>query len=249
MPSQQNWIDNLSPFEQELAQNLPLRRDMVTLLTYLRDHRVIGTQASGNLPLKAIREVTAGFVHPPVLDSTIGEHTHHLRSEDDVWPLLFIHLLANYGSLLEGGRSRRWLMTNEGERFLEYPPGTQIAFLTSIWWKKMDWVIAFPYEGLSKGLPPRFKDTTRIYLQELPVETRIPVDEFADELIARTGLTWRAEVESAQTILRRAIYRMVVYVLDYFGMAEIKYRDDKHAAIVSNFTMTVFGRKLLDGME
>ena len=248
MPGQLNWIDNLSSVEQQLAENLPLRRDMVTLLIYLRDHRVIGTQASGNLPLKAIREVTAGFVHPPILDSTIGEHTYHLRSEDNVWPLLFVHLLANYGLLLEGGQARRWLVTNDGERFLEFPPGWQIAFLASIWWKIMDWTIAFPYEGLSHGLPPRFKDRTRIYLQELPVETRIPVDEFADELIARTGLTWKSEAESAQMILRRAIYRMVVYILGYFGMAEIEYRDNKYAPIVSSFKMTAFGRRLLDFM-
>ena len=42
---------------------------MVTLLIYLRDNRVIGTQSTGNFPLKAIREVTAGFVDPPVLDT------------------------------------------------------------------------------------------------------------------------------------------------------------------------------------
>jgi len=41
------------------AEALPLRRDMVTLLAYVRDNRVIGTQSTGNLPLKAVREVTA----------------------------------------------------------------------------------------------------------------------------------------------------------------------------------------------
>jgi hypothetical protein len=109
---------------------------MVMILTYLRDHRVIGTQTTGNLPLKAIREVTSCFVHPPVLDSTIGEHTYRLKG-----------------------------------------------------------------------------------------------------------------VESTQTILRGAVYRMVVYVLGYLGMAEIEYRKDKHATIVSSFKMTAFGRGLLEVME
>ena len=172
--------------------NLPLGAygHVTHLPARLSRHRHTGQR---QFALKAIREVTAGFVHPPILNSTIGEHTYHLRSDDNVWPLLFVHLLANYGLLLEGGQARRWLVTNDGERFLEFPPGWQIAFLASIWWKIMDWTIAFPYEGLSHGLPPRFKDRTRIYLQELPVETRIPVDEFADELIARTGLTWKSE--------------------------------------------------------
>ena len=47
------------------VQALPVRRDMVTLLSYLRDNRIIGTQSTGNLPLKAVREVTAQFVNPP----------------------------------------------------------------------------------------------------------------------------------------------------------------------------------------
>ena len=54
------------------AQILPLRRDMMTLLTYVRDTKVVGTQSTGNMPLKAVREVTARFVEPPQLDTTIG---------------------------------------------------------------------------------------------------------------------------------------------------------------------------------
>jgi len=86
-------------------------------------------------------------------------------------------------------------------------------------------------------------------LQELPVEIRIPVDEFAYELIARTGMKWGAKVESAQTILSGAIYRMVVYILGYLGMAEIEYQKDSHASIVSSFKLTAFGRGLLEVIE
>jgi hypothetical protein len=249
IPGLQHWIENLSPAEQEHAENLPLRRDMVTFLTYLRDHRVVGTQSTGNLPLKTIREMTAHFVHPPTLDATIGEHTYRLRSEDDVWPLLFVHLLANYGYLVEGGQAKRWRLTEDGEQFLQLPPAVQIAFLLGVWWKNMDWVVAFPYEGMSKGLPLHFKDATRKYLLEQPIGTRVPAETFADELITRTGLKWPAKVESAQTILRAAVDRMVVDVLEYFGLAEIEYRKDRYSTSVSSFKMTAFGRGLLETLK
>jgi len=89
------------------ADALPLRRDMVALLTYVHDNRVTGTQSTGNLPLKAVREVTARFVHPPVLETTVGDRTFRVRSEYDAWPLYFLHTLADVGGLLVGGRARR----------------------------------------------------------------------------------------------------------------------------------------------
>lgn len=246
MPGIKYWVENLSLAEQEFATHLPLRRDMVAFLTYLRDYRVIGTQATGNLPLKAIREITARFAHPPLLDTTIGEHTYRLRSEDDVWPLLFVHLLADHGYLVEGGQAKHWRLTDDGEQFLQLHPAVQIAFLTGVWWGNMDWTVAFPYEGMSKGLPPRFEETTQKYLLELPVGTSISAETFADHLITRTGLKWGAKVESAPTILQAAVYRMVVYVLGYFGMAEIEYRESRHSTIVSSFKITTFGRGLLE---
>ena len=62
------------------AQDLPLRRDMLTLLTYVRDNKVVGTQSTGNMPLRAVREVTARFANPPQLDTTIGDHIYRLRA-------------------------------------------------------------------------------------------------------------------------------------------------------------------------
>jgi len=42
-------LNDLSPLSRTSPRNLPLRRDMVALLAYLRDHRVIGTQTTGKL--------------------------------------------------------------------------------------------------------------------------------------------------------------------------------------------------------
>ena len=85
------WLDKNSATSARQAEMAPLRRDMVTLLSFVRDNKVIGTQSTGNMPLKAIREVTAHFVNPPKLDAVIGGRTFSLRSEEDLWPLHLLH--------------------------------------------------------------------------------------------------------------------------------------------------------------
>ncbi len=75
------WSRNdITPEMLRQLEELPVRRNMVTLLTYVRDNKVVGTQSTGNMPLQAVREVTARFVVPPVLEQTIGDHTYRLRS-------------------------------------------------------------------------------------------------------------------------------------------------------------------------
>ena len=88
------------------AEELPLRRDMVVLLAYLRDNKVTGTQVAGNLPLKAAKEISTRFVQPPAWEDVIGEHVFKVRSSGDIWPIYFLRVLADVGKLLEGGSSR-----------------------------------------------------------------------------------------------------------------------------------------------
>ena len=100
------------------AEALPLRRDMVTLLTYVRDNKVVGTQSTGNMPLKAVREVNASFVNPVKLETKIGEHTYRLRSEAELKPLYFLHILAEVGDLLDIAPGRPWRLRPKGDDFL-----------------------------------------------------------------------------------------------------------------------------------
>ncbi len=58
------WAQTLSHDERATAESLPLRRDMISLLAYLRDERVTGTPSTGNLPLKAVHAICARCVHP-----------------------------------------------------------------------------------------------------------------------------------------------------------------------------------------
>jgi hypothetical protein len=235
------------------AEVLPLRRDMMTLLTFVRDNKVVGTQSTGNMPLKAVREVTARFVEPPKLETTIGDHTYRLRSEADLWPLYFLHILAEVGGLLAIAPARRWRLTAEGEGFLAVDPLLQVSFLLTVWWYAVNWLVAYPFEGMGDALPPFFNMVTLARLRSLPIRTRISFEEFADELIEETGLTWTAPDSSAATmLLRGSIARMVIYILAVFGAVECEYREEPLGKGTTSrlvaFEIALLGKALLDAV-
>jgi len=235
------------------AQVLPLRQDMVTLLTFVRDNKVVGTQSTGNMPLKMVRQVTARFVNPPQLETTIGDHTYRLRSEADLWPLYYLHILAEVGGLLAIAPARRWRLTPGGKEFLDTAPLLQASFLLTVWWYEVNWLVAYPFEGMGDALPPFFNLATLDRLCSLPIGTPISFEEFADGLIEKTGLTWTAPDSSAATmLLRGSITRMVIYVLANFGAVKCEYREEPlgkgtNSRLVA-FEITPFGKALLDAV-
>ena len=208
------------------AQALPLRRDMVTLLAYVEDHKVTGTKSTGNMPLKAIREVTAQFVDPPVLDTTIGDHVYKLRTEDDIWSLQFLHILASVGGLLIAEPGRRWRLTPAVAKFLNVDPILQLSLLLSVWWFQVNWLVAFPMGGIGETLPDLFERVTLTRLRANRTGTEVSFDEFADALIQKTGITWTApDMTYARMSLHSAVERMVIRVLEDFGVVQCTDRD------------------------
>jgi hypothetical protein len=247
------WMEQYhTPQLLDRAQAQPLRRDMVTLLTYVRDHKVVGTQSTGNMPLKMIREVTAQFVEPPVLDTTIGEHSYRLRTEYDVWPLYFLHILAEVGGLLEIAPARRWRFTPDTPRFLEMDALLQLSYLLYAWWFQVNWLVAFPFEGMGEELPSSFTRATLARLRSFAMGTRVEFNRFADGLIAITGLTWSAPDSSgARMSLRASVERMVVRVLEDFGVVHSTYRPSPlHSSLqdLDAFKVTPLGKALLDSV-
>jgi hypothetical protein len=247
------WLHRAEDTHNAQCEALPLRRDIVTVLIYVRDHKVVGTQSTGNFPLKVVREVTARFVDPPVLDTTIGDRTYRLRSEDEVWPLVFAHALTYDGGLLTLGGGRRWQLTPAGVQFLASAPLFQVWLLLATWWETVDWVIAFPVTGMAKGLPNRFKQITLADLLSVPVEVRIPYEPFADKLIEETGFRWSSQDPSShRAILHGAIRRMVIRILTTFEILESEYQDVRlGAGTISQlvaFRVTPFGRDLLKSL-
>jgi hypothetical protein len=235
------------------AEALPLRRDMVTLLSFVRDSKVVGTQSTGNMPLKAVREVTARFVKPPELDTSIGDRVYRLRSEADVWPLYFLHILAEVGGLLAIAPARRWRLASEGEKLLGMDPLLQVSFLLTVWWRQVNWLVAYPVGGMGDALPSSFERITLAHLRSNPAGAYIPFEAFADGLIESTELTWTAPDSSYDTmLLRGSIARIVIRVLVAFGAAERQYREEPLGkgtmSVLDTFEITPFGKALLDAV-
>ncbi len=246
------WLSqHVTPELLTQIEEVPLRRDMVTLLTYVRDNKVVGTQSTGNMPLKAIREVTALFVEPPLLDYISDTYTRKLRSEDDIWALYFLHALAGVGELLLASPARRWQLTAHGVGFMDAPPATQLSFLLSVWWYKTNWLMAYPYVGMGDALPAGFNRATLAQLRALPVNSTVVFETFADELIAKTGLRWTSEDTSYHAMfLRSAIQRMIIYILKAFGGLTLAYREEPLGqgtiSKLDTFEVTLLGNLLLD---
>ncbi len=235
------------------AKALPLLRDMVTLLIFVRDNKVVGTKSTGNMPLKAVREVTARFVNPPELDIHVGDEIFRLRSEAQVWQLYFLHILAEVGGLLQTAPGRRWRLTPAGDRFLRTEPLLQVAFLFSVWWFDVNWLVAFPFPGMEEYLPPYFEQTTLNHLRSLPINSRISFKKFANKLIKETELTWGNRDNDYDTMFLYGLIKdVVIDILESFGA--IEYEEKKESSDLTTigrfvaFKITPFGKTLLDSI-
>jgi hypothetical protein len=178
--TQNTWTESLSKELRAAAVDLPLRRDMVTLLSYLAENKVKGTKARGNFPRKHIRAITANFVDPPRLDTEIGNTVWKLQSEDEVQELLRYHLLACIAGLIFGGENLPWEVLPQGEVFLSLPPVSQVWYLARIWFRGYNWV--FEYDVPNNWSLFNFKATTVKCLSSYPIEQDIPIDHVIRDL-------------------------------------------------------------------
>ncbi len=248
------WVQNLTPEQNQVFESLPLRRDILTFLDYLSHNRVVGTQSTGNLPLKAVREIYAKFVNPPGLEETVGGHVYKVRSEDDVWPLMFVHHLAFFSGMVTGGQARIWKVTAEGQIFPQLPAPVQIFLMFVHWWALIDWTIAFPVSGLADGLPGSFKPVAFVCLQELPVGENAPFEPFADRVIAQSGLTWPSiNQANAHSIMQAVVKRTVVDIMETFGVLKCEHAIDNSKGYklkkLAHIRLTPIGKGLLDLMK
>lgn len=248
-----SWSHSLPKDQLRVVDELPLRRDVITLLIYLREHKVTGTSSTGNLPLKAVNEICAQFVNPPVLEICIGEHIYRARGETDIWPLHFRHILVSLGQLATGGMGRRWKLTQRGERFLMEPALLQVWLLVMTWWMKANWAIAVPYLD-DEDLPYDYSSLALEQLMELSLGKPITLERFADQMIKKSGMQWDSpNKDNARRTLHSIIERTLVGPLADFGVLQKEYVPHEilgeEFQQLSSFQITPFGRGLLEAIH
>jgi hypothetical protein len=104
---------------------------------------------------------------------------------------------------------------------------------------------------LSRGLPPDFRETVLAHLLELKTSKIVSYEQFTDDLIVRTGLTWPSVDQTfVQDTLRFVIERLVIHPLEGFGCLACEYRMRSRHGFKSKelveIRLTPFGKGLLE---
>lgn len=242
------WSENLAARQQARLERLPLRRDGVSLLTYLRDNRFRGTSSYGNLPRKAIRGAAALFVNPPELERRIeGEYVWRFQSEFDIWPIYFIHTLLEAGGLLVGGPGRLFRITEKGHLFLTQEPPIQVHFLLETWWFHTNWLTFGEVREVGNPSPVGLTFAILDSFLDLPTEQPIDFIEFADQLCQWIRLKAAgSDPVQKQEALRAWVRYHVLEALAKFEILELHIEEKSWwLSELLSFTITKAGRDQL----
>ena len=239
---------------EETAHNLPLRKDLIAFLTYLQENKVTGTQSTGNLPLKVVEDLAARFTTPPQLETRYGDIVFRFRSEEEVWPILFVHVLAKGADLISGGPGRRWRLTSGGETFQTLPSVFQVGSLFAAWWHRINWLVIYPIDGPMEYLPEQFAKSILTLLKALAVDQPILFIGFVEQVIQEIGWMWRNQApNSVRSIVSSEIEQLVIEPLEDFGiLTVVREKDPERLRDVQkmvSFSLTSFGRALLDTLQ
>ena len=214
------WTESLPEPLKSAAADLPLRRDMVTLLTYLKNHKVKGSKARGNFPRKDIRAITADFVNPPVLDVKIGDRVWQLQSEDEVQDLLRYHLLACVSGLIFGGENLLWELLPQGEVFLNLPPENQVWYLSHVWFRHFNWI--YEYDAPEDWPFMSLKASVVAHFSAYPVGEDIPISQVIGDLTNRREPGGGVQMDEDDTLDQKYfLLRAVIQPLGTFGILKV----------------------------
>lgn len=241
------WSENLTGVQQTHLKELPLRRDAVSLLAYLRDHKFRGTSSYGNLPLKAVRGAAPLFVNPPELEHRVGDYVWRFQSEFNIWPIFFIHTLLEAGGLLVGGPGRLFRLTEKGHLFLAQEPPIQAHFLLETWWFHTNWMTINEMREVGNPTPGEFTYAALNLLLQSPAEQPVEFPGFADRLCLWGGLTTDStDPVQKQETLRSWVRDHVMEPLVKFDILELRLEEkSRRYPELLSFTITKAGRDQL----
>ena len=160
----------------------PLRKDIIVIMNYLMNNKVVGTKATGNFPLKAVAGICAQFDTPISMDPLDGDVQYPVRSEDDIFRLELLHFFANVAGLIVGDNGIKWEVTVLGKAFLEVTPTHQMMELFYEWFNNFVWTFLFPLQFSSSDEYTQFIITTIFNLLYLPIDKFVPFNKFVDQV-------------------------------------------------------------------
>lgn len=246
-----DWARHLPADAKIEADNLSICKDVSVLLIYVRDHRLTGAKTTGNLPLKAVREIAAMMTHPPVLDIKYGFYVSRLSSEEEVWSLYFLHILAARAGLVIGGPGRRWYITPQGIEFLDAPALNQIFILFSAYWTQIDWDFFTKISFDSSLVQDAIQKTSHRLLLELPMHDFLQFEPFAGQVVEQSRLSKsERDDDSAKSFMRSFIQDILIDPLNELGVLECNYRLDERKwegyKELIGIRLTSIGKELLN---
>jgi hypothetical protein len=251
------WGDKaptLAEAERESILLLPVRRNVLKLLRHLRKEKVKGTPRLGNFPVAHVKKLALEFEDLRPAEAWQAGAVARVRSEDEIWPVFYIHMLAVGLGLIEGGPESQWVVTPLAETFEAASPATQTAMLFTVWWLALDWGQAYPSDGLvldfNFGMRKWLTAELLATGENEFVTLKALVAKFAQLPDLQEG--WFGENFLAAEFLRE-LPHTALYRLADFGGLEIKEdvlstpTGDTHSLV--SIRLTSLGRDLLGAMK
>ena len=253
-----NWPETLTDQEMQTLKELPLRRDIVMIMNYINENKVVGTAATGNFPQKAFREMCSQFVVPPQLEYVwLDGRVTKIQSEYDIPDMLFRHILTNNGHLIEGKAGSRWKVTDSGYTFLADTEAWQYWYLLVIWWKTTNWmyfsplhssdeVDYFPFTRLVLHHCLSLSETKPVLLQEF-------VKELAEQSKEYFPSFHKAQKDDSWGSENYFIKHILVDPMIQFGVLDPIFKDNpllgKSHQDLQSFTITPIGLSALEALK
>jgi hypothetical protein len=248
-----NWINQNGSEDREIINRLPLRRDVVSLVTYIKEHKVKGTNSTGNFPRNAVQDIATLLVVPPVMKYEFQDKTIEFKNEWDVRLIYSIHLLAYLAGLIEGSKGQSWSLTSKGEKFLISSSGEQFFILFTTWWFKGDWS-DFPVSfQIKDGFEIQFLDVVHSTLLELSPRESTDYSTFVLRMMELTGLKFSThDFDSGLSRLKSDFEFAIVEPLESFAVLTTerkKNHDMFDYAELSTISLTEIGCKILRSLK
>jgi hypothetical protein len=212
-----NWLKTLQKRDLEKIQSLPLLTNIRYLLTYLQNNKVSGTSSTGNFSQKAVKDLVEriGYSHP-LLDK--DEFSRMLKNEDEVWAVYFVHLLAYWAELIDGGKGKLWKLTANGENFLGISLPEQLHALFSGWWFRGNWLITQHRFTRIQSLPPDFPKLIHFVLTSTLASQSMTFSDFCKMVLKALGYSVELDTEDYQfRLLCDELEEMVIKPMEAFG--------------------------------